>query len=62
MIHLAKLTVGATSAGGSIRTIAGGGAEISDRFEPIGFLSRAVSAKNTDSTRAREAISILQPH
>jgi hypothetical protein len=47
MIHLAKLTVGAMSAGGSIRTIAGGGAEKSDRFEPI-CLSRAASAKDTD--------------
>jgi hypothetical protein len=48
MIHLAKLTVGAMSAGGSIRMIAGGGAEKSDRFEPIGLLSRAASAKDTD--------------
>jgi hypothetical protein len=48
MIHLAKLTVGAMSAGGSIRMIAGGGAEKSDRFEPICLLSRAASAKDTD--------------
>jgi hypothetical protein len=48
MIHLAKLTVGAMSAGGFIRAIAGGGAEKSDRFEPICLLSRAVSAKDTD--------------
>jgi len=48
MIHLAKLTVGAMSAGGFIRMIAGGGARKSDRFEPIGFLSRSASAKDTD--------------
>jgi len=36
------------SAGGSIRAIAGGGAEKSDRFEPICILSKAAPAKDTD--------------
>jgi hypothetical protein len=45
MIHLAKLTVGAMSAGGFIRMIAGGGARKSDRFEPIGFVEIRVSKR-----------------